>query len=114
MGHVTFGHYGVTFHNVTSGQKSPLGRILRNFQLRMRTPFHTLRVTFGHYGVTFHNVTSSQKSPLGRILRSSRLRMHTPKETPKVSRDLWSLPVAMVLVLLYYMLYYYNSKNKNA
>ena len=28
----------VTFHNVTSGQKTPLGRILRNFWLCMRTP----------------------------------------------------------------------------
>jgi hypothetical protein len=27
----------VTFHDVTSGQKVPLGRILRNFRLRMRT-----------------------------------------------------------------------------
>jgi hypothetical protein len=40
----------------TSDEKTPLGRILRNSQLRMRTPFHNLRVTFGHYGVTFHNV----------------------------------------------------------
>ena len=46
----------------TSGEKTPLVRILRNFQLRKRTPFHTLRVTFGHYGVTFHNVTSDQKA----------------------------------------------------
>jgi hypothetical protein len=27
----------VSFHNVTSGQKAPLGRILCNFRLRMRT-----------------------------------------------------------------------------
>jgi hypothetical protein len=30
----------LTFHNVTSSQNAPLGRILRNFRLRMRTPFH--------------------------------------------------------------------------
>ena len=81
----------------TSGEKTPLVRILRNFQLRKRTPFHTLRVTFGHYGVTFHIVTSDQKARLGRILRNSRLCMRTPKGTPKGSRDLRSLPVAMVL-----------------
>ena len=45
------------------------------------------------------DVISGQKAPLGRILRT--------KGTPKESRDLWSLPVAMVLVLLYYILYYY-------
>jgi hypothetical protein len=96
----------------TSGEKTPLGRILRNSRLRMRTPFHTLRVTFGHYGVTFHNVTSSQKARLGRILRNFRLCMRPPKGTPKGSRGLWSLPVAMVLVLLYCILYYHYSKKK--
>ena len=35
---MTFGHYEVTFHIVTSGQNVPLGWILRNFRLRMRTP----------------------------------------------------------------------------
>ena len=39
--------------DVTSGEKAPLGRILYNFRLRMRTPFHPLRVTFGHYGWRF-------------------------------------------------------------
>ena len=29
----------VTFHSVISYEKAPLGRILRNFRLRMRTPF---------------------------------------------------------------------------
>jgi hypothetical protein len=58
---------------------------------------------FGHYEVTFHNVTSGQKSPLGRALRNLRLRMRTPNGTPK-----GSLPVAMVLVLLYYILYLHN------
>ena len=72
----------------TSGEKSPLGRILHNFRLRMCTPIPPLRVTFGHYGVTLHNVTSGQNAPLR------------------------SLPVAMVLVLLYYILYYYYSKKK--
>jgi hypothetical protein len=32
------GSLRVTFHNVISGQKAPLGRILRNFRLRMRRP----------------------------------------------------------------------------
>ena len=87
-----------------SGQKAPLRRILRNFRLRMRTPLRSLRVTF-------HNVTSGQNAPLGRILRNLWLPMRTPKETPKESRDLWSLPVAMVLVLLY-ILYYFYSEGK--
>ena len=96
----------------TSSGKAPLGQILRNFWLRMRTPFHTIRVTFGHYGVTFNNVTSGQKARLGRILRNFRLRMLTPKGIPMGSRDLRSLPVAMVPVLLYCILYYYYSKKK--
>jgi hypothetical protein len=29
----------VTFDDITSGEKAPLGRILRTFRLRMRTPF---------------------------------------------------------------------------
>jgi hypothetical protein len=29
----------VTFDDVISGEKAPLGRILRNFRLRMGTPF---------------------------------------------------------------------------
>ena len=41
--------------DVTSGEKAPLGRILRNFR---------------SLWVTFHNVTSGQKVPL-RILRNS-------------------------------------------
>ena len=67
---------------------------MRNFQLHMCTPLPPLRVTFGHYGVTFHNITSGQKAPLGHI--------RTPKGSSKGSRNLRSLPVAMVLVLLYY------------
>jgi hypothetical protein len=35
---------------------------------------------------------------------------HHSKGTHSGSRDLWSLPVAMVLVLLYYILYYYSKK----
>ena len=68
-------------------------------------PREPLRVTFDHYGVMFHYVTSGQKAPLGRILCNFRLRMRTHKGTPKGSRDLRSLPVAMVLVLLYYIFY---------
>ena len=67
----------------TSGEKAPLGKIVRSFWLRMRTPFHTLRVTIGQYEVTIHNVTSGQKAQLGRILRNFRLRMRTPKGIPK-------------------------------
>jgi hypothetical protein len=88
-------------------------------------PFHPLRVSFGHYRVTFEwifrnfqgnplrvtfdDVTSSEKAPQGQILRNFPLRMRTPS-TPSGSRDirdLLSLPVVMVLVLLYYILYYY-------
>ena len=100
----------------TSSRKVPLGRILCNFLLHMRTLKGTPRRSrdFWSLRVTFHNVTSSGKAPLGRILRKLWLHMRIHKETPKESRDLWSLPVAMVLVLLYYMLYYYYSKNKNA
>ena len=43
----------VTFDDVTSGEKVPLGRILRNFLLHMRTPRPCDpllgRVTFGHF-----------------------------------------------------------------
>ena len=53
----------------------------------------------GH--VTFDDVTSYEKTPLGRILRNFRLRMRTSKGTP--SGYLGSLPVAIVLVLLYYL-----------
>ena len=42
----------------------------------------------------------------GRILCNFRLRMRTPEGTPKGSRDLRSLPVAMVL----YYIYYYSKK----
>jgi len=41
---------------------------------------------------------------LGQILRNFRLRMRTS--------FIWSLPVAMVFVLLYYIVYYYYSKKK--
>ena len=67
-------------------------------------------IPFGHYGVTLHNVTSGQKAPLGWPLRNCRLHMRTPKGTPKGSRDRRSLPVAMVLVVLYYC----YSKKKSA
>jgi hypothetical protein len=42
----------VTFHNVTSGQKAPLGRTFHNFRMRMCTPKGTPRghVTFGTSG----------------------------------------------------------------
>ena len=57
---------------------------------------------------TFDNVTTCQKAPLGRILRNFQLRMRTYKGTTSGSRDLRSLPLAMVLVLLYYIVYYYK------
>ena len=93
-----FNSYNFVIHFYRK-KKAPLGQILRNFRLRMRTPHP---VTFGHYGVTFHIVTSGQKTPLGRVLRSSRC---THTREPRRG----SLPVAMVLVLLYY----YYSKKKN-
>ena len=52
--------------------------------------------------------TFGEKVPLGRTLCNFWLCMCTPKG----SSDLWSLPVAMVLVLLYYILYYCSSKKK--
>jgi hypothetical protein len=42
----------VTFHSVTPGQQAPLGRILRNFWLRRRTPRGTPKgghVTFDYF-----------------------------------------------------------------
>jgi len=70
----------VTFHNVTSGEKAPLVRILRNLRLRMCAPFqgNNLRSHVRSLRVTFHNVISGQKAPLGRILR-----MRTLKGTPQ-------------------------------
>ena len=53
------------------------------------------------------DVISGEKAPLGRIVCHFRLRMRTLKENPSVSRDILSHPVAMVLVLLYYILHYY-------
>ena len=66
----------VTFDDVISDEKAPLGQILRNFWLRMRTPFQGSPP--GSLRVTFDDVTSGQKAPLGRILCNFRLRMHTP------------------------------------
>jgi hypothetical protein len=43
----------VTFDDVISGQKDPVGRILRNFRLPMRTPFQE-----SSFGVTWPSVTS--------------------------------------------------------
>jgi hypothetical protein len=62
-GPVTFGHDGVTLHNVTFGQKAPLGRKLGNFQLCMRTPKGTLE------GVTWPLVTSSSPGTCTTIAR---------------------------------------------
>ena len=53
-GHVTFGHYGVTFHNVTSGQKAPLGWKLRTFG-HFRQPWYL------HYCTTFCATTIVRK-----------------------------------------------------
>ena len=55
--------------------------------------------------VTFDDVTSGEKAPIGRILRNFRLCMRAPhpREPPLGSRVLWSLPVAMTLLLLYYI-----------
>jgi hypothetical protein len=56
--------------DVTSGEKAPLGRILRNFRLLMRTPLPSPSGDLRSLWVKFHNVTSGQKVPL-RILRNS-------------------------------------------
>ena len=56
--------------DVTSGEKAPLGRILRNFRLLMRTPLPSPSGDLLSLWVKFHNVTSGQKVPL-RILRNS-------------------------------------------
>jgi hypothetical protein len=47
------------------------------------------------------------KGPTRAILRNFRFRMCTSKGIPKGSRDLWSLPLAMILVLLHFILHYY-------
>jgi hypothetical protein len=44
---VTIASQGNPFGHVTSGEKAPLGRILRNFRLRLRAPFQGK-----HFGVT--------------------------------------------------------------
>ena len=89
--------------HVISVQKAPLERILR-------TPKGTTKGSRDHRSLrlTFHNVTSSQKAPLGRILRNFRLRMRTPFHPFWVMWPFRSLPVAMVLVLLYYMVVVQN------
>ena len=55
-----FSYIGGSYDNIIeyyffiSGEKAPLGRILRNFRLCMRTPFQGNpllgHVTFGHFG----------------------------------------------------------------
>ena len=56
-------------------------------------------------------VISGQKAPLGRILGNFRLCMRTHKGTTKGSRDLRSFSVAIVLELLYYIVYYYYCRS---
>jgi len=63
----------VTFYDVTSGQKTLIRWILRNFRLRMRAPHPSKGTLKGH--VTFYDVTSGEKALLGRILINFRLRM---------------------------------------
>ena len=58
-------------------------------------PIHPHRMSFCH-----GDVASGQKAPLGWILLNFRMHMRTPKETPNGSRDIRSLLVAMVFVLL--------------
>ena len=62
----------------------------RNFRLRLRAPEGNNPPT--------GNVISGENAKKGR-------------ETP--SRDLWSLAVAMEVVLLYYIMYYYYSSSTN-
>ena len=65
--------------------------------------------------ITSERASSGRKRD-GDVLENTqgnfRSRMRIPNGTPKASRDLRSLPVAMVLVLLYYNLYYYYSKKQ--
>jgi hypothetical protein len=51
------------FHNVTSGQKVPLGRILRNFRFRMRT------LKGAQKGVTWPSVTSGSHGTCTTIVK---------------------------------------------
>jgi hypothetical protein len=66
------------------------------------------------FGVTWPSVTTSLqvKRPHwgGYCSTSGCACAHPSKGTDSGSRDLWSLPVAMVLVLLYYILYCYSKK----
>ena len=65
--------------------------------------------------MTFYDVISGQKALLGRILRKFRLHMSTlfgtSKGIPSGSRDLRS---QVAMIQLYYILYYYSSKEKTA
>ena len=57
QGNTPSGSLRVTFHNVISGQKGPLGLILRNFRLCMRTPLpgsrHFQQPWYLYYRTTF-------------------------------------------------------------
>ena len=97
----------MTFDEVTSSEKVKIGRILRNFRLRMRTPSGTPQGSRELRSL----VISGQKAPLGRILGNFRLCMRTHKGTTKGSRDLRSFSVAIVLELLYYIVYYYYCRS---
>ena len=77
------------------GAMAPLGPILRNFRLRMRTSKGTPKGSgdLCSLRVTFHNVTSGQKSPLGRYCATSGCTCADTKGAPKGSRDLRLLRV---------------------
>jgi hypothetical protein len=66
------GSLRVTFHNVISGQKAPLGRILRNFRLRMRNLKLRNILTSGTFSpeVTSSNVTH-RASPGSHVIGSA-------------------------------------------
>jgi hypothetical protein len=80
----------VTFDDVTSGEKTPLGQILRYFRCACANPTLPREPRRGH--VTFDDVTFGEKAPLGRILDNFWLRMRAPhpsKGAPSGSRDAW-------------------------
>jgi len=92
----------VTFDDVTSSENVPLGRILRNFWLRMRAPTLPRELLRGH--VTFDDVTSTgSHATSGHAQRyifyyyyskcGNRLRMRT-RSLPVTWLPVTSLPVA--------------------
>ena len=91
---ILIGRGGPREHPPTSRGKGPTRADIAQLPVAHA---HTPSTPFGHYG--------------GYCATSGCACAHI-REHPKGSRDLRSLPVAMVLVLLYYILHYYSSKKK--